>query len=153
MPTLPSGKQFAVSRDCIKDLGANWFNCPEGHFWYETPDCAINPPPYKKGTEILSDFKHAPVPESREEVKRYIKVLFLFDEGKQFYWRGDWLTDFPKPGDLNEEDLAAWNEWLDTPDISQFLDETIEVCRQKAEKAKQSVGSATFHSKPGRRIK
>jgi len=80
MPILPSGLQLALSCDALFDHGGNWFDCPEGYFWYWAPDPDImGPPPFDPDTEILQVAQPAPVPETREEVKRYIRVMEVED--------------------------------------------------------------------------
>lgn len=105
MPQLPSGLTLGVGCQAIpEELGANWFKCPEGHFWYKRPDEKITPPPYDGTTEILEDWVHAPVPTTTEEVKQYVYVLYRCSDGR-FQWRGEWLCDFPKEKQLDAADL------------------------------------------------
>ena len=104
MPTLPSGLTIGIGHQAIpKSVGSDWFKCPEGHFWYKRPDISITPPPYDGTTEILEDWVHAPVPESIDEVKQYLYVLYRQPDGK-FQWRGEWLIEFPQTGQLSKEE-------------------------------------------------
>ena len=139
MPTLPSGKIFYISRELVLEPNTNFFHCPEGHFWYRTPDVAINKPPFEPGSTLIMDFAHAPVPMDREEAKRFVQVLIGL-EGNEYYWRGDVLSEFPPPGELDEADLAAWNEWEQSDSVREFLDETIEKCRIQADANKNNTG-------------
>ena len=132
MPLLPSGKDFYIGNVLILEPNNNFFECPEGHFWYQTPDLAINRPPFVRGRQIILDFVHAPVPKDREEAKRYIQVLIGL-EGNAYYWRGEMLSNFPADGELDDADLAAWHEWLESDQTNAFLDKTIELCRAQAE--------------------
>jgi tetratricopeptide (TPR) repeat protein len=131
MPTLPSGKALAISRDTIVENDNDFFRCPDGHFWHQTPDLAINRPPFPEGEPIIMDFAHALAPATREEVLQYICVLFATEDG-DWHWRGDMLSDFPHPGELDGADLAAWRAWLAGEDAVCFLDDTIEICRRQA---------------------
>jgi hypothetical protein len=88
MPKLPSGKEFAIARTALFDHGGNWFDCPEGHFWYWIPDPDINPPPCDPDSAVMQAAEHAPVPETREEVKNFIQVLEMRPSG-DFGWRGE----------------------------------------------------------------
>jgi hypothetical protein len=64
MPQLPSGRLMAIIRGQVLEPGTRRFPCPDGHFWFQTADLAINAPPYRRDQEILCDFVHAPVPQS-----------------------------------------------------------------------------------------
>jgi tetratricopeptide (TPR) repeat protein len=147
MPLLPSGKNLYISRALILDPDPNFFNCPEGHFWYRTADTLISPPPYPPGTQVVMGFAHAPVPKDREEVKKYIQVLIGL-EGNAYYWRGDLLSDFPADGELDEADLAAWNEWLESEGTTDFLDGAIEMCRSQAESNVNNSGRLVVKGRP-----
>ncbi len=148
MPLLPSGKNFYISNNLILEPNNNFFTCPEGHFWYQTPDLAINAPPFEIGPQIIMDFAHAPVPVSRDEAKGYIQVLVCLEDDR-IYWRGKMLSDFPGDGELDEADLRVWNEWLKDEGTVEFLDQTIEKCRIQAESNKHNAGSLTMHETPG----
>ncbi len=141
MPELPSGLQLAISRDALFDHGGNWFTCPDGHFWFWVPAPEMGPPPYDLDTEIMLHAQHAPVPATREEAKMYIKVFEMCSDGK-YSWRGEWLSLFPRYTELDERDLAAWNDWLNRPQTDQFLDETIEKCHHLAEISRRAQGYA-----------
>jgi len=133
MPELPSGRQLALSRAHILAPGTRRFACPEKHFWYQTPDLAINPPPYgPREGDIIMDFAHAPVPENREEAARYVMVLFGRSEGN-FYWPGHWLGDFERPPEWIEQDWTSWQEWLRTPRVRHYLDSVIGKCHDQSE--------------------
>jgi hypothetical protein len=69
MPTLPSGKVLMLSRDTIVANDGTLFRCPDGYFWYQTPDLAFNTPPFQEGQSLTMDLAHAPVPATREEAK------------------------------------------------------------------------------------
>lgn len=146
MPTLPSGVTIAIGFPHIpKKLGNNWFSCPPNHFWYKRPDTNTSPPPYDGTNSIIENFVHAPVPTSIEEVKQYLYVMFRRPDGK-FQWRGDWLSDFPQPGQLNEEDTCAWMEWLNSASALDYLKEAVAVCTHQAETNQCSTGVAIFQS-------
>ncbi len=139
MPQLPSGLKIAISRHAILEPNREFFRCPEGHFWYQTPDLVINRPPFPRGAQIVMDFVHAPVPASRDEVKQYIHVLVGGDDGR-FHWEGQLLSEFPRPGQLDDADREAWERWLASDTQQQFLDETIEACRVQAEANRENEG-------------
>ncbi|MFM9913373.1 MAG: hypothetical protein ACKVN9_07565 [Methylophilaceae bacterium] len=142
MPILPSGLGIAIGSQAIPDdMGANWFKCPEGHFWYTTPDMKITPPPYDGVSEILEDFVHAPVPKSIEEVKRYVYVLYYKPDGR-FQWKGEWLSEFPQPGQLDDADLAAWNIHMNLEGTKGFLQGVIKRCERQAELNRHCSGVA-----------
>ena len=112
MPILPSGLIIGIGYQAIPEsVGPNWFKCPEGHFWYKRPDVSISPPPYDGTTQILEDWVHAPVPATVEEVKQYMYVLHRKPNGK-WQWQGEWLSEFPKPGQFDPADENAWNDWI-----------------------------------------
>jgi hypothetical protein len=133
MPRLPSGRQLAISHANFIAPGTHCFACPEKHFWYQTPDLAINPPPYGPlEGDIIMDFAHAPVPETREEAARYVIVLFERSEDR-YYWPGHWLGDFERPEDWSDRDWKSWQEWLSTPRVQDYLDRVIGKCRAQSE--------------------
>jgi hypothetical protein len=89
MPELPSGLKLAISRDALFDHGGSWFECPDGHFWYWTPDeQTMVKGPYPLGVEILRSAVHAPVPTTVEEAKKYVYVHECAD-GEKWGWRGE----------------------------------------------------------------
>lgn len=139
MPQLPSGLKIAISRHAILEPNREFFRCPEGNFWYQTPDLAINRPPFPRGAQIIMDFAHAPVPASRDEVKQYIFVI-VDGDGSGFHWDGQLLSEFPRPGQLDDTDREAWERWLASDSQQQFLDEAIEACRVQAEANRKNVG-------------
>ena len=70
MPTRPSGRVRALSMTHILEPGVQMFSCPEGHYWFQEPDRALNAPPFQRDMEVLCDFVHAPCPTTREEALR-----------------------------------------------------------------------------------
>ena len=133
MPTLPSGRQVAISSSPAHMPVTAQYACPEGHFWYWTPDLAINPPPYGPDQKDLAiQLVHAPVPESREEAARYVRVMYYEPDGS-YYWPGEWLAEFKQPESWDDADWAAWQDWLGTPRVGEYLDRVIETCRAKSE--------------------
>lgn len=149
MPKLPSGLELAISRHALFDHGGNWFSCPDGNFWFWIAAPEMGPPPYDLEAEIMQSAAHAPVPRSREKAKKYLRILEMCPDGK-YAWRGEWLFEFPRYTALNEQDLAAWNEWLAGSEIGQFLDATIEECQRLAELAKHAQGYAVFQKADSR---
>jgi hypothetical protein len=143
LPQLPSGLNLAISRDALFDHGGNWFKCPDGHFWYWAPSPEMGNPPFDPDREITQVAEHAPVPKNREEVKRFVRVLEMREDGK-LGWRGEWLSSFPLYIELNTADIAAWNAWLSRPQTDLFLDETIAKCERLAETSRRAVGYATL---------
>ena len=145
MPELPSGLQFAISRDHLFDHGGNWFKCPEGHFWYWDAAPEMGPAPFDINSTVETMPKHAPAPKSRQEVKHFIYVLELNDD-LMYSWGGERLSQFPEFIELDDDDLAAWNAWINRPETDQFLDETIEMCQRLVEVSKRASGHAAFEA-------
>ncbi len=143
MPELPSGLNLAVSRDALFDHGGNWTNCPDGHFWFWVPAPEMGPPPFDLNRDIDTIAQHAPVPTNREEMKHFIRVLEINDKGL-YSSRGEWLSLFPRYTELDEADLVAWNEWINLPEIDQFLDEAIAECERLAEVSRHASGFAVI---------
>jgi len=143
MPTLPSGLEFALSRHALFDHGGNWFNCPEGHFWYWDAAPEMGPPPYDLDAELLTGAKHALAPATREEAKAFIQVLEMNSSG-MYAWGGEWLSQFPYWLELDQQDLEAWNAWLRRPETDVFLDETIEKCKVLAADSQRAKGYAVL---------
>ena len=147
MPTLPSGIELALLTDHIMEPDRNWFKAPEGHFWYWTP-ADENPPPFNPDQEWEGIPTTAPVPTCREEMAQYIRVCIGLDNG-MMYWRGDMLADFPLYGELSEDDLGAWNDWVNTTQVRDFLDSTIIKCQTQAVINKEASGSPVIQSVEG----
>jgi hypothetical protein len=145
MPTLPSGLRFGISRNALFDHGGNWFNCPDGYFWYWVPDVNMGPGPFESGTEIVQVAQHAPTPKSRDEAKKFIHVLEFTDD-TNYVWRGEWLDSFPRFQILSNDDIKVWNDWLNGPSGQDFLDKTIEECQRLAEVSRHSRGFAVVQS-------
>jgi len=82
---------------------------------------------------------HFPAPRSRDEVKNFICVLEK-NQDDTFGWRGEWLESFPKYTHLNASDMEAWQEWVTSPEIEEFLDETMEKCVRFSQVAKRATG-------------
>jgi hypothetical protein len=73
---------LAISRDALFDHGGDWFNYPDGHFWYLAVAPEMGAAPFDPAVEIKQKAEHAPVPQTREEVKRYVRVLQLGSDGR-----------------------------------------------------------------------
>lgn len=144
MPTLPSGLKLMIDRGHILEPKKEWFETPENHFWYWSP-APENLPPFTKDDVWEAELASAPVPTSREEMTGYIRVCIGTDDGMAF-WRGEMISDFPKYEKLSEEDLLAWKDWLVMQRTIDFVDETIEKCREQAEVNKTATGYAVFSS-------
>ncbi|MCX5652650.1 MAG: hypothetical protein NTU45_14875 [Planctomycetota bacterium] len=139
MPQFPSGRRMAVGRMHILKPGTQWFACPEGHFWYQTPDLAINAPPFQRDQTVICDFVHAPVPRSVEEMARYINIIEVFSD-ERIQITGLQLDCAKRPPDWSEADWAAFKEWRDSESIRAFVKESIEMCREQAEANRSSPG-------------
>ena len=131
MPQLPSGLKVYLSSLAVVDFQGrkDWFRCPEGHFWYLTPNLSVSPPPYRPQDEITLDFQSAPVPENRDEAMHFVHVL-LEDPEFGIYWRGDWLPDFHETHPLSNEDRNFWLGWIGQND--DFLDHLISSAREQS---------------------
>jgi hypothetical protein len=114
MPTLPSGLKLYISKLSVLDFSGvdDWQTpCPEGHFWFTTPDLSRSPPPYAPNEEILFTILDSKIPTRGSELAQYIQVLFE-DAEHGIYWRGDWLDTFHESYTLNTEDKLYWDNWL-----------------------------------------
>ena len=141
MPTLPSGLKLALLIDHIMEPDLNWFRAPEGHFWYEVPDLAVNAPPFAPDQESLQQYVTAPVPRTVDEVKAFVRVCIGLPNG-MMYWRGETLADFPRYGHLSAEDLAAWQQWASSEPVTRFLESAIAKCATQAEINREARGYA-----------
>lgn len=147
MPILPSGLNLALSRDALIENGANWFHCPAGNFWYWDIAPEMGTPPFEPGSTLLAMPAHAPAPENRIEVRKFIRVLEMSKDGR-FGWRGEWLASFPQYVVLDEQDATAWRTWLEKPETLQFLDDTAETCRHLAKITQEATGSFIARDTP-----
>lgn len=130
MPTLPSGIYLALTIDHIMEPDRNWFRAPGGHFWYWTPAPEYSPPFFPD--QVWEGMpKTAPIPTSREEAAKFIRVCIGLSNGKM-YWRGETLADFPLYSSLSDMDLRAWNDWVATDKVLGFIDSTIIKCQTQA---------------------
>ena len=141
---LPSGLKLSISKGHILQPDINWFRAPDGHFWYWNP-APENPPPFTPYQVWMRQSDHAPVPQSKEEMSKFILVLIMRDDGK-YYWQGDYLYEFPffMVG-LSKEDLRAWEEWVITEPVQQFLDTAIKECQIQSEINKGATGQFSMN--------
>jgi len=143
MPKLPSGLEIGLDL-LATDMGENWFSCPPGHFWYWLPDAQ---PPYPRHIECTTSAVNAKVPESLEELEKFIVVLFK-EEEIGYYWTGEFLSEFPKYIVLNEEDKAAFNAWLEGEQVQVWLAKQLNRLEQFAGSAQNSSIIPVFTSSP-----
>jgi hypothetical protein len=125
----------------------NWYRAPEGHFWYWEAADDLSPP-FEPNRKIIAKAVTAPIPQNREEMARYIHVGVGLENGK-FYWRGEYLSEFPQYGVLSEEDEQAWKEWLESDKARNFIDRAIVKCQVQAEINKDARGHAYVKLVPG----
>jgi hypothetical protein len=62
---------------------------------------------------------------------------------------GEWLSSFPAFTDLDDQDRAAWADWLSSPKTEDFLDATIVECRRLAVAAQNARGYAVVEGAEG----
>lgn len=132
MPLLPSGRLAGIIAGHIFEPGRPWFPCPDGHFWFETPDFAINAPPFERDQDVICSIVHAPVPQSPEEMARYIHIAEHYGEDSALL-TGMRLDCTGPPLGWSEEDWAVFDEWRKGDAVRRFLEQTIEQCRAQAE--------------------
>ena len=142
MPKLPSGLELLLDMSEIMEPDLNWFRAPQGHFWYWRA-ADENPPPFAPDDDYLRQPQSAPVPSSREDMKKFVRVIVKEPDGG-YFWEGDYLAEFPFVRDLAKEDLEAWRAWLDRPQLNAFLDQGIEKCRLQAEINQGATGVAVM---------
>jgi len=128
VPRLPSGLDLILSCDALIEPDVSWFDCPRGHFWYWTEAERIGS---ARGPNIFQIPTFAKAPDTRADVRRFIRVLELDEDGK-YQWRGEWLVDFPRYLPLDRPDLIAWRAWIDGPEAQRFMDQAIERCARLA---------------------
>lgn len=138
MPILPSGLELLLDVSEIMEPDLNWFKAPVGHFWYWRA-ADENPPPFKAEDQLYRQPQSAPVPKNREEMKKFVRVI-VKEPGGIYFWEGDFLAEFPFFRCLSSEDLVAWNQWLDRPELDDFLDKGIKKCQIQAEINKDASG-------------
>ena len=148
MPVLPSGRRFGLARSHILEPGTQWFECPEGHFWYQTPDLAINAPPFHPEQQVVCDFVHAPCPTTVAEAERFVVIVELFGE------RGTVLTGMTldrrqRPDGWSEADWLAWDSWRQTADVRAFVQATMDMCRAQADANIGLGGPVTLRAASG----
>jgi hypothetical protein len=91
---------------------------------------AVWPVSFDPDGEILQIAEDAPA--DREDGKRFVRVLEIRTGGSNA-WRGEWLHQFLRFTELDDLHLAAWNAWISSSKIHQFLDEVIAECARLAE--------------------
>ena len=139
MPQLPSGLEVIIANLAIVDLEGrqDWFCCPEGQFWFMTPNLTVSPPPYGPREEIQLDFLSAPVPNDYNEATEFVQVL-IKDPVEGIFWRGDWLPDFHETYPLRGEDQKFWFGWLE--EKKDFLDHVISSAQMQSYKNRDLSG-------------
>ena len=132
MSGLPSGLTLAIGEFLIPDnIGRKFIGWPEGYFWYKKFD---DPPSGGYwDSEVLFHYDHAQTPTTIEELFPYVQVFFRQDDGN-FYWKGDVLSEFPRYIQLSDEDITAWNRWLET-EQQEWLNNLLEKCRKQSKNA------------------
>jgi hypothetical protein len=151
MPTLPSGRILALSKNHILPPGVVTFKCPQGHYWFQQLDRKICPPPLKPNEEFLCDFVHAPCPTTRQEALAILQVLErIGPEPSDYHWNGYTLADHEALADLSPDDRAAWDAWVAEPKVASFLDEVIAQCKAQAEANEGNAGHMVFRGQPPR---
>src|SRR5258706_1813016 len=149
MPTLPSGLRLALWDEALIEHDANWFECPDGHFWYSIAAPEMGSPLFDKAGQVWTTPAHALAPRNHEEAAQFVQILEMADDGSGV-WRGEWLADVTKYRTLSDADKTVWDAWLRRPETSAFLDQVIERCSQLAEKARTVTGYAIFKdAEPG----
>jgi len=133
MPTLPSGLTVAIHKGHLIETDENWFHAPENHFWYWTPT-EDNPPPFNSDDEWEAHPESGPAPRTMDEAKKYIRVVAELDNGN-YYWRGDFLSDFPNYHQISDDDLKAWQAWTESEQVTTFIKNFIFECHELAERA------------------
>ena len=144
MPKLPSGLELLLDISDIMEPDLNWFKAPDGHFWYWRA-ADENPPPFTAKDELYRQPQSAPVPLTRDEMKKFVRVIVKEPDG-DYFWEGDYLAEFPFFRSLSLEDLAVWNKWLDRPELHDFLDKGIQKCRIQSEINKDASGWAVIRN-------
>jgi hypothetical protein len=138
---------LALWDQALIETDANWFSCPNGHFWYWAAAPEMGEPPFSKDAEVLTMPAHAPVPRNREEAKQFVQVLEMEPDGSGI-WRGEWLSEFPKYRHLTFADKIAWDAWLRRQETDQYLDALVERCDGLARRASDAKGYVTLKSHP-----
>ncbi|PIW93755.1 MAG: hypothetical protein COZ86_04695 [Candidatus Moranbacteria bacterium CG_4_8_14_3_um_filter_41_13] len=144
MPTLPSGIKLALLIDHIMEPDINWFKAPAGNFWYWTP-APENSPPFEPDKVWEGMPISAPIPTSRKEMAEYIRVGIGLENGLM-YWRGDTLATFPSYANLSDEDLSAWQEWIATDKVQNYIDSAIIKCQTQAAINQDASGVAVIQA-------
>ena len=125
----------------IIEPGTQMFTCPEGHYWFQQADRAMNAPPYQPEQTVLCDFKHAPCPTTRQEALDILYVLeAAHPDDEQLYWPGYTVAEPEALADLTAEDRAAWDAWVASDRTVEFLDQVIAKCKAQADANKKSHG-------------
>ena len=78
-------------------------------------------------------------------MKKFVRVIVKEPDGIHF-WEGDYLAEFPFFRQLSVEDLLVWNEWLDRPELDEFLDGGIAKCQTQSEINKEASGWAVIRN-------
>jgi hypothetical protein len=147
MPTLPSGLRLALWDEALIEHDANWFDCPDGHFWYSVAAPEMGSPLFDKNKQVWTTPAHALAPRNHEQAAQFVQILEMAEDGSGV-WRGEWLADFPKYRTLSHPDKIVWDAWLRRPETSEYLDQVIERCSQLAKKARDVRGYAIFRDRP-----
>ena len=81
-----------------------------------------------------------------------MRILYLLErmrtDDNGYYWPGYTLADPEALADLTAEDRAAWDAWVVTPQVEEFLDQVIATCKAQAEANKKCSGYVVFHAPP-----
>src|SRR5450631_2409184 len=94
--------------EALIEHDADWFACPEGHFWYSAAAPEIGSPLFHKDQQVWTTPAHALAPRNRDEAAHFVQILEMAEDGSGV-WRGEWLAEFPKYRDKGCADISRWS--------------------------------------------
>mgnify|MGYP001028579407 FL=1 len=143
--TLPSGDTLSLSSHLVPDhVELPCGPCPEGHFWYKRFDpvrsefwflplwwkkfdFGRNGYGYTPGNVGLSNYMHAPIPNSVDELRPYMAVIITLIGGT--HWKGDIMSEPLRYHRLRSEDQASWDDFLQSEKAYIALRKLRTLCR------------------------
>jgi hypothetical protein len=106
-------------------------------FWYRDIDPTYGWLPIPGAPQPPECWQTAPIPNSRVDAARYVRIMVGETGSNAQEWQGDWFISYSRPHGFSEEDWDACLEFFGSPEALQFLDDVIIRCKKQCESLKK----------------
>jgi hypothetical protein len=109
----------------------------DNQFWYRDIDPTYGWLPIPGAPQPPECWQTAPIPNSRVDAARYVRIMVGETGSNAQEWQGDWFISYSRPHGFTEEDWDACLEFFGSPEALQFLDDVIVRCQKQCESLKK----------------